>query len=102
MYVKVLPECMRAYHLYAWCPQRQVEVIGSPGTRVTDGCELPWGYWELNLYPVEEQLALLVTEPCLPAPVLPFDWAVYLIPVREALLFLSHQPHSLCAFLPFL
>ena len=98
MCIGILPACISIYCLYARCKAS----IRSPGTRVTDGCELPWGYWELNLYPVEEQLALLVTEPCLPAPVLPFDWAVYLIPVREALLFLSHQPHSLCAFLPFL
>lgn len=58
MYVKVLPECMRAYHLYAWCPQRQVEVIGSPGTRVTDSCKLLWvpcRYWESCLSPLEEQ-----------------------------------------------
>ena len=29
--------------------------VRSPGTRVTDTCELPCGYWELNLGPLEEQ-----------------------------------------------
>lgn len=40
-------------------------------TEVTDGWEPPYGYWELNLGPLEESLVLLITEsslqhlPCL-------------------------------------
>ena len=30
---------------------------------VTDGCEPPCGCWDLNSGPLEEQLALLTTEP---------------------------------------
>ena len=32
---------------------------------ITDGCEPPCGWWELNLGPVEEQSVLLTTEPSL-------------------------------------
>ena len=35
----------------------------SPATGVTDSCELPCGYWELNPGPLEEQPVLLTTEP---------------------------------------
>lgn len=35
------------------------EGIRSPGSRVRDRCELPWGCWESNLGPhLEEQLVL--------------------------------------------
>lgn len=35
--------------------------------RVTDGCELPCGYWELNLGALEKQLVLLTAElSCIP------------------------------------
>ena len=43
-----------------WC-----EGIRSPGTGVTDSCELPCGCWELNLCPLGEQPALLTSEPSL-------------------------------------
>jgi hypothetical protein len=36
--------------------------VGSPGTEVTDSCEPPCGYWELNLGPLEEQPVFLTTE----------------------------------------
>ena len=32
---------------------------------ITDGCEPPCGYWELNSGPLEEQAMLLTTEPSL-------------------------------------
>jgi hypothetical protein len=32
---------------------------------VTDGCEPPYGCWELNAGPLEEQSVLLTTEPSL-------------------------------------
>ena len=34
------------------------EGFGSLGTGVTDGCELPWGSWELNSSSLERQLVL--------------------------------------------
>jgi hypothetical protein len=37
----------------------------SPGTGITDGCELPHGFWELNLGPLEEQPVLFTREPFL-------------------------------------
>ena len=39
-----------------WC-----EDIRSPGTEVTDSCELPCGCWELNLGPLQGQLVILTT-----------------------------------------
>lgn len=39
------------------------EGIRSPGTRVTDGYELPYGFCLLNLCPLEEQPVLFTTEP---------------------------------------
>lgn len=48
MCISVLPACMSMHHVRAWCPQRSDEAIGSPGTGVTDGCELPRGYREPN------------------------------------------------------
>jgi hypothetical protein len=36
-----------------------------PATGVTDSCELPCGFWELNLGPLEEQSVLLTAEPSL-------------------------------------
>ncbi|MQL00645.1 hypothetical protein EI005_25935, partial [Escherichia coli] len=32
---------------------------------ITDGCEPPCGYWELNSGPLEEQSVVLTTEPSL-------------------------------------
>ena len=32
---------------------------------ITDGCELPCGYWELNSEPLGEQSVLLTAEPSL-------------------------------------
>lgn len=46
------------------CRQKSEEGIGSLGTAVTDGCELTWGFGELNLGLLEEQQVLLSTGPC--------------------------------------
>ena len=45
-----------------------VEGVGSPGTEVTGGCELPCGCWESNLHSLEEQLVLLIAESSLQPP----------------------------------
>ena len=39
--------------------------VESPGTGVTDSCELPCGWWALNLGRLEGQLVLLTCEPSL-------------------------------------
>jgi hypothetical protein len=36
-----------------------------PGTGDTDSCEPPYGYWEVNPDPLDEQPGLLTTEPSL-------------------------------------
>ena len=35
---------------------------------ITDGCEMPCGYWKLNTEPLEEQTMLLTAEPSLQCP----------------------------------
>jgi hypothetical protein len=42
--------------------KRSAEGVRSFGTRVTDGCELLCGCWELNLDLLQEQLVLLTAE----------------------------------------
>ena len=44
------------------------EAVGSPGTGVTDRCELPCGCWELNPGLLEEQPVLLTTKLSLQLP----------------------------------
>ena len=44
------------------------EGVGSPGTGVTDSCELPYGCWELNSGFLEEQPVLFTAEPSLSSP----------------------------------
>lgn len=54
--MSVLSTYMSVHHVHAWCPRRPEEGIG---TEVTNGCELPYGFGELNLDPLEEQPVLL-------------------------------------------
>lgn len=37
--------------------------VCTPGTGVTDGFELPYGFWESNPSSLEEQSVLLTTKP---------------------------------------
>lgn len=46
--INVLPVYMWVYRVHAWCPQRSENGVGSPGTKVTDSCEVPYGCWELT------------------------------------------------------
>lgn len=39
---------MSMYHMHAWCLWKQEKYVRSPGTKVTDGCELPSECRELN------------------------------------------------------
>ena len=45
-----------------WCLWKPDEVIKYSETEVTDDCELPCGWWEMNLGPLKEQQVLLTTE----------------------------------------
>jgi len=49
-----------------------MRVSESPGTGVTDSCELTCGCWELKPGPLEEQPVLLTSEPSLQPPHLLF------------------------------
>lgn len=44
------------------CLQRSGEGVMGSGSRVTDSCELPCAFWELNLGPLQRQKVLLTTE----------------------------------------
>jgi hypothetical protein len=47
MYTGILPLCIDKRHMCACCPWRPEVGIRSPGTGVTDGCEIPCGCQEL-------------------------------------------------------
>lgn len=53
-----LPVCVYAPCMYLRPieGEEEEEGIGSPGTKVTDSCELPYGSWELNPGPIEEHV----------------------------------------------
>jgi hypothetical protein len=46
--------CMYVFNEH-WCFACMYVCVGSPKTRVTDGCNLLWGCWELNPGFLEEQ-----------------------------------------------
>lgn len=43
--------CMYVHYMQAWLPWRSEEGIQSPGARVSNDCEPPWGCWESDLDP---------------------------------------------------
>lgn len=51
-------------HIYLYIMYVSLEEDGS-GTRITGGCELPRGCWELNLGLLQEHQMALTTEPTL-------------------------------------
>lgn len=54
--------CMwSAAHICAYCPPGLEESVKFPGPGVSDGCELEYRCWELNLHSLQEQV-LLTTE----------------------------------------
>jgi hypothetical protein len=59
LYVYGYSDCMYVCIPHAcWCLWRPEEGARSPGPGVTDGCELPHEFWELNPGPLKEQLVL--------------------------------------------
>lgn len=54
-----LPACLSVHVWWLWRPD---EGIRSAETRVTDDCEPPHGFWELNPRPLKKQPMLLTTE----------------------------------------
>lgn len=48
--VNVLHACMHVYQRHAWLLGKSEEAIGSPGTGIQDGFELPGRCWELSLH----------------------------------------------------
>lgn len=43
-----LSACIYEEHISGWCSERHDNGARSPGTRVTDVCDSPCGFWELN------------------------------------------------------
>lgn len=71
MCVDVLFALMSVSHIRPWCLCRPEEGIGPLGTGILDSRDLPWGCWESNPGPLEEQTILLIIESSSPAPELP-------------------------------
>jgi hypothetical protein len=63
LYKSVLLACV-PYHWSALCSWRPGKGVGSSGTGLMDGCELPCGCEKTNLVLLQEQV-LLTTEPFL-------------------------------------
>lgn len=57
--VGILPACVFVHHMCAWNLQRPEEGTRSPGAGIKESGELAYGYWELNLDPLEEQPVVL-------------------------------------------
>lgn len=53
--MSILPACMHVHHVHAWYLQRSEEGIGSPRTRVTDGCEPLSEFKKLNPGSLQDQ-----------------------------------------------
>lgn len=61
MYAR-LPPYMSMRRVYAWCPLTRLEEgVGYPGTGITEDGQPPYGCWEPNLGPLQEQQVLLTT-----------------------------------------
>lgn len=56
----LLPSCMPLHFMhvwYLWKPEKGIV------TEITDGCEAPYGCWDLNEGPLEDKSLLLIAEP---------------------------------------
>lgn len=63
---------MVVHHMRTWCWRRSEEGVGSPvGTAVLGRWESPYGCWESNLGPLQEQQVLFLTAE--PSPVLSYQ-----------------------------
>ena len=59
----MLISCALVFSLHVClCEGVRSSETGVTGTGVTDSCELPHGFWELNPGPLEEQSVLLTTK----------------------------------------
>lgn len=67
------------------CSRRAEEGTGSPGSGVSDGCELPWCCWEPNLGLLKGQQVFLAMEPPLHANHEAFERRVWEISTEPAL-----------------
>lgn len=61
--MRVLPSCMYVCAV----PAESGKGVGILEVGITHDCEPPYGYWELNLYPLQEQ-QLVLTLSHLPSP----------------------------------
>lgn len=61
----ILPACVPVHHVNTCYLRRSGEGTGSSGTGDSDDYELPCGFGELNLGPLEGQPMLLTSEPSL-------------------------------------
>lgn len=64
MCASILSACMYVHHKCAWCSWSPEEGIGSPGTGIGNGCELPGG-WGTKPGPSAERGKFLAAEPSL-------------------------------------
>lgn len=71
-----MPSCRYVHQACAWCQQGSEDSVRHPWTGVTDSRKLPFGWWVLNLGPLQEQYTLFSAEPSSQSQWLSFDWQV--------------------------
>lgn len=54
--------CIYVHHVHACCLWKPEESGGSPGIKITDGCELQCGCWKLLLSLLHEEQMVLAVE----------------------------------------
>lgn len=89
MYMSLLSAYTFFYHICFWCLLRQWKGVRSPGTKVMDGCELPYGCWKSNTGPLQEQFVFLIAMPSPHLDVLDFK-----IQIPNTSLPWLHQNHT--------
>lgn len=62
MCMAVLPVTMCALSIHSIFEEATTEYWIPWNLEVTNGCELPWGFWELNPRPLQEQKVLFTAE----------------------------------------
>lgn len=69
-----IPEYMSVCHTCAGSVGSKKRLRGSLGIGVTSGCELPSGFWDLDLGLLQDQQELLTAEPSFQPQLLSSKW----------------------------
>ena len=74
-HLHVFPAHISVHHMFAQCPWRPEEVFRSLEYGVSGSCKSPYGCWDSNPCPPEEQLELLTTNSSLQPHI---SWSIHI------------------------